>query len=114
MMERVSFDDSMVAATNELIKKKESFEVTGCGGRLTEAATKVEQLIESQGLRCRIYTYGRVAAAGASFFGGITGVLGVASAVGMAAHNVATFNPDYEIAKHPIDNKLTVKYKKKK
>ena len=45
-MERVSFDDSMVAATNELIKKKESFEVTGCGGRLTEAATKVEQLIE--------------------------------------------------------------------
>lgn len=113
-MKRISFDDLRFTATKELIKNQESFEVVGCSGRLTEAAKKVEQLIEAEGMRCRIYTYGRVAAAGASFFGGITGVVGVASAVGMAAHNVATFNPDYEIAKHRIDNMLTVKYKKKR
>lgn len=111
-MKRISFDDLRFTTTKEMIKNQESFEVTGCGGKMGEAAKKVEELIESQGMRCRIYTYGRVAAAGASLFGGVTGVLGVASAVGMAAHNVATLNPDYEIAKHRIDNMLTVKYKK--
>ena len=94
----------------ELVRNRSSFQVTGVGGKMKESVRFVEEGIEGEGLRCRIYTYGRVTAAGGSFFGGITGVLGIASAVGMAAHNIATLNPDYEVAKHMIDNKLTVKY----
>jgi hypothetical protein len=91
-----------------LIRSKESFEVAGLSGRLSSAVTTVENKIESNGMTCRIYTFGRVAAVGGSFFG----VIGLASAAGIAAHNLATFNPDYEIAKYPIDNHIVVKYKK--
>jgi hypothetical protein len=112
-MTQIRYEDLRSDRVKQLIKNHASFEVTGLSGRMKSAVTQVENLIESEGLRCRIYTYGRIAAAGASFFGGVTGAVGIASAVGMAAHNIATFRPDYEIAKHPINHRLTVKYKKK-
>ncbi len=90
----------------------ESFEITGLSGRMGSAVSKIENIIENQSLSCRVYTYGRVASAGATLVGGITGLAGLASVVGMAAHNIATYNPDYEIAKHLVDNKLSVKYQK--
>jgi hypothetical protein len=68
--------------------------------------------IEPAGLKCRVYTKGRIAAAGASLLGGITGAAGIASAISIAAHNLATYNPDYEIVKHLVDNTLSVFYKK--
>lgn len=95
-----------------LISSKTNFEVKAVGGVMSDAVALIEKQIESLDMRCRIYTRGRVAAAGATLFGGVTGVLGAASVVGMAAHNLATFNPDYEIIKHQIDNKITVMYKK--
>lgn len=109
-MQSVTYEDLDSNKVKSLIENHNSFEIVGLSGRMGSAVSKIEGLIESQGLSCRIYTYGRVAAAGGSLFGGITGVLGLASAIGMAAHNIATYNPDYEIAKHQIDNKLSVNY----
>ena len=41
-MKRISFDDLRFTTTKEMIKNQESFEVTGCGGKMGEAAKKVE------------------------------------------------------------------------
>ncbi|WP_083249955.1 MULTISPECIES: hypothetical protein [unclassified Aeromonas] len=111
-MESIQYSDLENGKLKQLISQRKSFEVRGLSGRMDSAVTYVEREIESSGLSCRIYLYGRVAAAGASVFGGVTGLLGIASAVGMVAHNLATYDPDYEIAKHKIDNKLTVTFKR--
>lgn len=108
----VEYEDLDSIKVKDMVKRHESFEITGLSGRMGSAVSKIENIIETEGLSCRIYTYGRVASAGATLVGGITGLAGLASAVGMAAHNIATYNPDYEVAKHIVDNKLSVKYKK--
>lgn len=110
-MTTIQYEDIRSEKTINLIKSKSSFEIVGLSGRMDSAVSTIENLIESEGLKCRVYTYGRVAAAGGSFFGGVTGLIGLASAVGIAAHNLATFNPDYEIAKHLVDNKLSINFK---
>ena len=107
---KISYDELTAEKLSELVRAEKTFEVTGLSGRISEATEWVENKIENEGLKVRVYTYGRVVAAGGTLFGGITGVLGLASVVGMAAHNLATLNPDYEIAKHLVDNMLTVKY----
>ena len=111
-MTKITYEEIDSQKTKDLVKQHKSFEIVGLSGRLSSAVSKIENIIETQDLSCRIYTYGRVASAGASFFGGITGVAGVLSTIGMAVHNVATYDPDYEIAKHLVDNKLSVDYKK--
>ncbi|HYE49915.1 MAG TPA: hypothetical protein VEB20_10025 [Azospirillaceae bacterium] len=100
-------------AINSAIRNRETFKVVGCGGRMSKAVQLTERAIESQGLKCRVYTAGRKAAlAGIAIPTGITQAIGLISAAGMAAHNIATYAPDYEISKHKIDNYLTVEYKK--
>lgn len=111
-MVSVTYEELDSEKVKILISNNDSFEITGLSGRMGDAVLKIEKLIESQGLSCRIYTYARTVAAGGSILCGVAGVLGIASMFGMAGHNVATFNPDYEVAKHFIDNKLSVKYKK--
>lgn len=111
-MEKLSYDDLSTDKLASLIRSRRSFEVVGLSGRMSSAISKIENTIEPAGLKCRVYTKGRIAAAGASLFGGITGVAGVASAISIAAHNLATYNPDYEIVKHVVDNTLSVLYKK--
>lgn len=110
----VTADDffSDKARVVELIEQHSDFEVNGLGGRMSEAVSRVESLIEGKGYSCRIYTRGRKAAVGASFFGGVTGMFGIASTIGIAAHNLFTYGPDFEVAKHRIDNKLTITYQK--
>lgn len=76
------------------------------------AIETLERLIESQGLKCRIYTFGRIAAAGASVAGGVTGLLGALSGIAIAAHNIATWNADYEVAKNLLASTIHVTYKK--
>ena len=107
---KISFNVIGNGKLEELVKQKKSFEVVGTSGKMSEAVNIVETAIESLGLSCRIYTKGRIAAAGATVFGGVTGALGAVSAVGIAAHNLATYNPDYEVVKHVVDNKLSVIY----
>lgn len=107
----ISYEEIDSSGTRNAIRGHKSFEITGLTGRMGDAVSKIESMIESEDLSCRIYTYGRVASAGATLVGGVTGLAGIASAIGMAAHNIATFNPDYEIAKHLVDSKLSVVYK---
>lgn len=111
-MEIVKYEEIGSERTSRLINEKQSFEIVGLSGRMGSAVSQIENLLEPKGLSCRVYTYGRIAAAGGSFFGGVTGAIGIASAIGIAAHNLATYNPDYEISKHLVDNKLTITYKK--
>ncbi|MBL0560978.1 hypothetical protein [Aeromonas hydrophila] len=111
-MEKIHYDDLDTDKLTALISSRLSFEVTGLSGRMSSAVSKIENAIEPAGLTCRVYTRGRIAAAGASLLGGPAGVAGVISAAGIAVHNLATYNPDYEIAKHLVDNTLSVLYKK--
>lgn len=112
MTTKIPYEDLLADSTRELIVNHESFEVVGLRGRMGSAINQLEYLIESEGLSCRVFTYGRIASASTIVFSGITGLVGLASTVGIAVHNIATFNPDYEIAKHLVEKKLVVKFKK--
>jgi hypothetical protein len=111
MAEALQFKD-LKTNIDRLIASRDSFVVIGLGGNMGNAIEIIENTIERKGLSCRVYTSKRIAAAGGTLFGGITGLAGLASVVGIAAHNLATYNPDYEIEKHIVDNRLTIEYKK--
>ena len=93
----------------EKIANRESFLVYQIDS-MKETIRELERAIEDGGLSCRVYTKGRIASAGAAIFSGITGAIGVASIVGMAAHNLATLNPDYELAKNYVDKTIAVSF----
>ncbi|MBK5340438.1 hypothetical protein JFU48_03420 [Pseudomonas sp. TH49] len=108
----------------EKIKSHESF-VLECQefDRYSNTLTWLEQAIEKQGMSVRIYMRARrlsmgsfAGFAGASIVGAPVALgalaIGMVAGVGIAAHNLATLNPDYEIGKHPIGSTLYVDYKK--
>ena len=108
----------------EKIKAHESF-VLECGeyDRYSNTLTWLEQAIEKQGMSVRIYMRARklsmgsfAGLAGASVIGAPVALgaiaIGMVAGVGIAAHNLATLNPDYEIGKHPLGSTLYVDYKK--
>ncbi|MGY3932861.1 Uncharacterised protein [Aeromonas encheleia] len=111
-MEILQYDEFRTDKLATLIDTRSSFELVGVSGKMGSTVRILEKTIESAGLKCRIYTRGRIAATGATFVGGATGVAGLFSAIGIAAHNLATYNPDYEIVKHMVDNSISVLYKK--
>lgn len=76
---------------------------------MIEITTEVERIVEGQGMSCRIYSRNRAAVVAASTF--VT-VIVWANLAAVAAHNRATWNPDYEIGKDLVDNKLYETYKK--
>lgn len=93
-----SVSDQKIGA---LLDERKSFVLEDIGRlNLSEAVESIEKAIESKGLKCRVYTKGRSLIAGG------------ASAVGIGIHNLATWNPDYEIAKNLATGSLTVTYKK--
>ncbi|MFC5583190.1 hypothetical protein [Rhodanobacter terrae] len=104
------------------LDSREDFVIDGINRiHMPEAVKAVEKLIEDRGMRCRIYQKGRVAAAiGATAVAAVVPVIGeavigaalVATAVGSAAHHLATFNPDYEVAKNLVTGTLTLTYQK--
>lgn len=77
-----------------------------------DALRTVEKIIEDKGFKVRVYTKGRATSLVAGVIPGPTIVLGWAAGIGIGAHNLATFNPDYEIAKNPATGTLTVVYKR--
>ncbi|KIP79544.1 hypothetical protein SN11_02675 [Vibrio harveyi] len=96
---------------NDLIRRHESFTLTNVKN-FNQTVKKVERLIEKQGLSCRIYTAGRSATMAAALASGPAVIFGLASAAAIATHKIATLNPDYEIAKYPLAEKLVVNFKK--
>lgn len=72
----------------------------------------LEKSIEAEGMKVRIYMKGRAATMGTAVLTLWGAGVAAASGLAMAAHNVVTWSPDYEIAKHPIGCTLYVKHKK--
>lgn len=99
---------------NNLIKNGGSFVLEDIDRlNMGEAVERVEKLIESKGLSCRVYTKGRAATvAAAAIPVSPTVIGGWASALVIGVHNLATWNPDYEIAKNLVTGTLTIDYKK--
>jgi len=105
-------DELDTETLSELISKKSSFKLVTVKD-ISFSVYKIESAIEKQNLKCRVYTENRSAAmAGMIIPTGVTQVVGAFSALGIAAHNLVTLNPDYEIAKNQLDDIITVKYKK--
>lgn len=95
-----------------LIAQKRNMELYGIDN-MDIAVSRIEQIIEKQGFSCRIKTANRAAGiAVAAIPNPITAVIGIGTAIGIAAHNIATFNPDFEIIKNYVNNKITLHYKK--
>ena len=92
-----------------MVSEKKSFTIKEIDSDFfSDTVETIEKLIESQGFTSRVYTAGRITALGIS---AITIVGGVAAGLTIAAHNLATYNPDYEIAKiYP--KTLIINYKK--
>ncbi|WP_417420734.1 hypothetical protein [Halomonas sp.] len=94
----------------KLIQDRKSFVVYGLSRKMIEAVSNLEKFVEETNLTCRVYTLNRAAAAaGVSWTG-----FGTASWLAIASHNLATFNPDYEIGRDLFKNRLHINYKKAK
>lgn len=110
---RYTTDELTNAKLDSLIDSKVSFQVVSIQ-HMGSVVEKIEGRIEKAGLSCRVYTEYRSAAVAGSVLGGITAIAGVASAAAIAAHNLATWNPDYELGKNQVKGQLSVVYKKEK
>lgn len=107
----ITFNDE--EKIKEALSERKTFRVICPSGSQSFAAEWLEHEIERKGFKCRIYTSNRASVLAAGIIPtGITQVTAIAAGVFMAAHNLATFNPDYEISKDPIGSGITVTYKK--
>ena len=116
-MERIdilgfSADELSIEKLEELISSKKSFRIFSVKD-ISFIVNKIEKSIEKKGLSCRVYSEMRSAAiAGIAIPTGITQLGGLAVAAGTAIHNLAPFNPDYEIGKNYVKSTVTVTYKR--
>ena len=99
---------------NQLINQKLSFLIKDIDQtKLGGVVSLVEKAIESKGLKCRIYTENRASTmAAAAIPTPITVWAGVAAGIAIGAHNLATWNPDYELGRNLTAGTLKVNYKK--
>lgn len=74
--------------------------------------TLLEELIEANDHSCRIYTQARAASLMSVSIPVIGPVTALGSALGMAVHNLATYNPDFEIRKGLRDRVRVTNHKK--
>ncbi|BBB66553.1 hypothetical protein UNDYM_2300 [Undibacterium sp. YM2] len=107
---KIASNDLNSTKIDSLIASRQSFQIVAVSD-ISAVVTEIEGRIALADLTCRIFTEYRKAAIAGSFFGP-TALLGAAAAIGIAAHNLATINPDYEIGKNKIAGTVTVTYKK--
>jgi hypothetical protein len=108
------------AQIENLVRGRASFEINGLRGNFMAGIKLVETKIESAGMKCRVKSDLKSSmvqggALGAAF-GAISApatltvaTLGIAAGLG---HTLATYNPDYEILKDYVNQRLRVIYKK--
>lgn len=101
------------------LKAKSSFEIIGLRGNFTSSIKNIETRIESQGLKCRVISDAKVILAQAGSLGfiaglsvAVSGVAAIITGTTIAAHRIATYDPDYEIIKDYINKSLIIQYKK--
>jgi hypothetical protein len=94
---------------HELIKNKETFLLRGLDGQMSKVIKEIERIIKEQQMTCRVYTRNRGYAIAATLAIPIVDVVAVGF---IAAHRLATYDPDYEIGKDLKDKRLHVTYKR--
>ncbi len=108
-MKQVNIQDYPSQVEN-LIDTHQSFEICGVAvGDMLTICAELEKYIESQNLKCRIYTKNRIAAGLAYVLNPAWGILSLTSIV---AHNILTYDPDYEIYRDIANNRIGVEWKK--
>ena len=97
---------------SKAIADRKTFKVL-CGSSSQKSAVGwLEREIEKQGLKCRVYTSKRAGLMAASLIPtGVTQVAGLVSGIAIGVHNLATYNPDYEIVKDTIGSDISVIFK---
>ncbi len=111
---RFTSDELEEEKLKKLIKQKQSFQIVTVKN-IGHTVNKIEGAIEREGLKCRVYTENR-----SSLLAGfipnplypLTFFAATGAATASALHNIATFNPDYEIGKNIIKSTINVTYKK--
>ena len=115
-LELVSYDlnrEEMQRRIEKLVQGHRSFEVVDVKlGKQGTVVDIVERTIEENGLKCRVRTNGRGFAAAALAIPTLGGSLAVGAAI--AAHNLSTVNPDYEVIKEMVGSDVRVIYFKNK
>ena len=106
-LKKIAASEMSIEQIDGLISSHSSFQVVGVDD-IGELVKKLEERIDVKGLKCRIYTEYRSAGLAAGTLFGV----GAAVAAGIAVHNLATWNPDYEIGKNKLNSSVTVTYKK--
>ena len=97
----------------ELVKEHKSFKITQVGKDMIEFSQKVENVIDSAGYKCRLYTGNRFTSVMVGLIPNpVTWGIGIFSAVGIALHNIATYDPDYAISRHLWDDTVKVSYQR--
>jgi len=84
------------------INTKQDFRVQGLSQGKTVSV--IEKMLENKGYDCRVKVKGREASAL------VPHPLNVFNILGQVAHNIATFDPDWVIYKHPFGSTIDVKY----
>lgn len=108
-MKQITLQDYPEQVEN-LIDTRQSFEICGVAvGDMLELCSDLEKYIESQNLKCRVYTKNRLAA-GLSYV--LNPAWGILSLTSIAAHNILTYDPDYEIYRDIANKRVGVEWKK--
>ncbi|MCL2658223.1 MAG: hypothetical protein FWD62_12585 [Betaproteobacteria bacterium] len=110
-IQKFTADELTIERLDTLARNHEAFQVVAVSN-VGAVVEKIEGRLEKQGLKCRVYTEYRSGSLVATCFGP-TAPVGWAVAIGIGVHNLATFNPDYEIGKNKLAGTITVKYMKK-
>lgn len=115
-LELVSYDldrEEMQKRIEVLVQEHKSFEIVDVKiGKQGTVVNIVERTIEANGMKCRVRTNGRGFAAAALAIPTLGGSLAAGAAI--AAHNISTANPDYEVIKEMIGSDVRVIYFKNK
>lgn len=95
----------------DFIDQYRSFEIVGVPtSEMFDVCEVLEKYIESQHLKCRIYTQKRFVSGA---IGLVNPIAGAAALIGIGIHNIITWDPDFEISRDLANNRISVEYKKK-
>lgn len=108
-IQKFTADEITLEKLDTLVMRRESFQVVAVSN-IGAVVEKIEGRIEKADLKCRVYSEYRSASMAASF--SPAALFGIGSALAIGVHNLATFNPDYEIGKNKVAGTVTVLFKK--